>query len=106
MSRIRKVTQYLVIVISGCLLFATGTYFLVWKSMGVDPALNAKPLFKDFTPQKKEYLDGGKSDEGKNNNFRVKADGSSAESYCFDIQDLSFCLQIRFSIGDDYSGDG
>lgn len=34
MSRIRKVTQYLVIVISGCLLFATGTYFLVWKSMG------------------------------------------------------------------------
>lgn len=64
MSRIRKVTQYLV------------------------------------------YLDGGKSDEGKNNNFRVKVDGSSAESYRFDIQDLSFCLQIRFSIGDDYSSGG
>lgn len=106
MGRARKAARYLVIIISGCLLFAISTYFLVWKSVEIDPALNAKPLFKDFTHQKQKSIDAGESEEVKNNNFRVKADGSSAESYRFDIQDLSFCLQIRFSIGDGYSGGG
>lgn len=106
MSRGRKAARYLVILISGCLLFAAGTYLLAWKKVEVDPSLSIKPLFKDFNRQKQEYIDGGKSEGIKTNNFRVKADGSSAESYRYDIQDFPFVLQIRFSTGDGYSGGG
>jgi hypothetical protein len=106
MSRGRKAARYLVILISGCLLFAVGAYFLAWKKVEVDPSLNITPLFIDFTRQKQEYTGGRKSEDLKTNNFRVKADGSSAESYRCDIQDLPFVLQIRFSTGDGYSGGG
>jgi hypothetical protein len=106
MGRMRKAAKYVLIIISGCLLSVVGIYFIGWKNVGIDPALGAKPLFNDFTHHKQEYIGDGEIEGIKTNNFRVKADGSSAESYRYDIQDLPFVLQIRFSTGDGYSGGG
>lgn len=105
--RIRNLTgkagRYLLIIIAGYLLFSAGRYFLVWKSVEVDPSLNKKRIFRDFDRQKQEYIDGGERDEVKTNDFRVKTDSLSAASYRCDIEDHPLSLDICFSTGDESS---
>lgn len=103
MNKVRKAGRYLLILISVYLLYSAGRYILVWKSVSVDPSLSAKQIFRDFDHQKQEYIDGGESGDIKTNNFRVKTDSLSTESYRCDIEDHPLSLWIRLSTGDESS---
>lgn len=103
MNKVRKAGKYLLISMAGYVLFSAGKYFLVWKSVKVDPALNKNRLFRDFDHQKQEYIDGGERDEVKTNDFRVKTDSLSTASYRCDVENHPSSLRIRFSTGDESS---
>lgn len=106
MSKTKKFGKYVLIAIIGFLLFISGKYLFFWSSVEIDPNLSRKALFKDFNHQKQEYIDGGDSDEIKTNNFRVKIDSLSTESYGYYITDHPLSLEIRIVTGDGYSGGG
>ncbi|MCE3076818.1 hypothetical protein [Chryseobacterium gwangjuense] len=106
MSKIKKFGKYLLIAIIASLLFVLGKYFFLWSPIEVDHNLNKKTLFKDFNHQKQQYIVGGDSEEIKTNNFKVKTDSFSSESYIYSIQDNPLSLQIQIFTGDGYSGGG
>lgn len=106
MSKIKKFGKYLLIIIFVYFLFVLGKYLFFWNSVIVDTNLNKKVLFQDFNHQKQQYIYGGDSEEIKTNNFKVKIDSLSTESYQYNITDKPFSLQIQLFTGDGFSGGG
>lgn len=105
-SKIKKIGKFLLIVLMIGIFFSLGKYILFWNKVEIDSHLSKKILFKDFNHQKQQYIDGGESEEIKTNNFRIKVDGLSTESYSCNISNNSFSLEVKLSTGDGFSGGG
>lgn len=106
MNKIKRIRKVLLIAITIGIIFSLGKYFFFWNKIEIDSNLSKKTLFKDFNHQKQQYIYGGDSEEVKTNNFQVKIDSLSAESYNYNINDKIFSLEIQLFTGDGFSGGG
>jgi len=106
MSKIKKIGKYFLIFVIAYVLFTAGKYLFFWSRVEIDGNLNKKALFKNFNYQKQQYIDGGDSEEIKTNNFKVKIDSFSTESYNYWITENTFSLEIKLFNGDGFSGGG
>ncbi|RZJ44555.1 MAG: hypothetical protein EOO19_11835, partial [Chryseobacterium sp.] len=77
----KRVGKFLLIAVIFGIIFILGKYFFIWQKVEIDSNMINKTLFKDFSHQKQQYIDGGDSEEIKTNNFRTKIDSLSTESY-------------------------
>ena len=105
-NKIKRIGKFLLIAITIGIIFSLGKYFFSWDKIEIDTSLSKKTLFKDFNHQKQQYIDGGDSEEIKTNNFKVKIDSLSTESYSYNIKDKTFFLEIQLFTGDGFSGGG
>lgn len=105
-SKIKKIGKFSLIVVMIGIFFSLGKYILFWNKVEIDSHLSKKILFKDFNHQKQQYIDGGESEEIKTNNFRIKVDSLSTESYSCIISNNSFSLEVKLLTGDGFSGGG
>jgi hypothetical protein len=105
-SKIKKIGKFLLIAVIIGIVFIVAKYFLFWHKVEIDGHLSKKTLFRDFNHQKQQYIDGGDSEEIKTNNFRVKIDSLSTESYSFNINSYPISLEIELFTGDGFSGGG
>ena len=106
MSKMKKIGKYLLIAVFAYFIFVAGKYLLFWGHVEIDNNLSKKALFKDFNHQKQQYIDGGNSEEIKTNNFKVKIDSFSTESYSYWVTENKFSLEIKLFTGDGFSGGG
>lgn len=105
-GKIKRLGKFLVIALIIGIIFILGKYFFFWHKVEIDNHLSKKTLFKDFNHQKQQYIDGGDTEEIKTNNFRVKIDSLSTESYSFNINNYPISLEIELFTGDGFSGGG
>ena len=105
-DKIKRIGKFLLIAVIIGIIFSVGKYFFFWNKIEIDSNLSQKALFKDFNHQKQQYIDGGDSEEIKTNNFQVKIDSLSTESYSYSIKDNTFSLEIQLFTGDGFSGGG
>lgn len=86
--------------------FLIAYFYITWKSIIIDENLPKRGIYKTFDHQKQESIFGGKSDENKTNNFRVKIDSLEGEYFSCSMYDNKLFLEIKLSAGDGYSGGG
>ncbi|WPO91936.1 hypothetical protein [Chryseobacterium sp. YR459] len=102
---IKKIGKILLIIILGFLVFITGKFLLVWKSVEVDHSLSQKPIFKAFNKQKQATIWSQEGEDAKTNDFKITSDSTSFEFYsCYINRNPT--LNITFSVGDGFSGGG
>lgn len=105
-DKIKRIRKFLVIAVIIGIIFSLGKYFLIWNKVEIDSRISEKILFKDFNHQKQQYIDGGDSEDIKTNNFRLKTEGFSTESYIYNINSNPISLEIKLFTGDGFSGGG
>ncbi|MGX5683706.1 hypothetical protein ACWKWW_04025 [Chryseobacterium cucumeris] len=102
---IKRIGKIILIIILGSLVFITGKFLLVWKSVEIDHSLSQKPIFKAFNQQKQATLWSQKGEDRKTNDFKLTSDNTSFEYYsCYINRNPT--LNITFSVGDGFSGGG
>ncbi|SIQ91752.1 hypothetical protein [Chryseobacterium sp. RU33C] len=102
---IKRIGKIILIIILGSLVFITGKFLLVWKSVEIDHSLSQKPIFKAFNQQKQATLWSQKGEDHKTNDFKITSDNTSFEYYsCYINRNPT--LKITFSVGDGFSGGG
>lgn len=102
----KRIGKFLLVALIIGIIFILGKYFFFWHKVDIDSHLSKKTFFKDFNHQKQQYIDGGDSEEIKTNNFRLKIDSLSTESYSYNTHKTPISLEIKLNTGDGFSGRG
>jgi hypothetical protein len=102
----KRIGKFLLIAVITGIIFILGKYFLFWHKVEIDSHLSEKTLFRDFNHQKQQKFFGGESEKVKTNNFRIKNENYSAESYRYNISKNPIFLGIELFTGDGFSGGG
>ncbi|MDQ0067667.1 hypothetical protein [Chryseobacterium lathyri] len=107
MRKIKRLLLFIGIVTVSIPVFIAAYYFIALKQNETDPYLSKNPIFKIFDKQKQKTIFVGESEGGKSNNLIIKTDTDTGEEFynCY-ISDNKLSLDIKFSVGDGFSGGG